>query len=614
MSKEKILSRFPLLFDGAMGTYYREKSKNPLPECEMANIFDKEVIFNIHKEYLNSGADAIKTNTFGANTRSLKCSREVLSTIIESGYNLAKSAIDEIYSEYLSGDIGGEIKERFIFADIGPILYNSVDEEDYNEVEDEYRFILDKFIELGVKNFLFETLDEARAMEDIAKYIKSKVEDSFIITSFAINPDGFTRKGYSAESLIEELSKVNFIDALGFNCVSGPRYILNTLDSLKLPDKFISIMPNSSYPTVVNNRIFYSDNSSYYAKTMMDFISRGVDIIGGCCGTTPEHIEKISYNLKNFNENKLENPGIETSDVDIKIKSKPNSNLFYDKLNAGKKVIAVELDPPTDIDIEKYMKGAKILKDIDVDAVTIADCPVGRARIDSSLMAYKLKSEIGIDPVVHLTCRDRNLNATKALLLGLNIENIRNLIIVTGDPIPTAEKDEIKPVFNFNSRLLAKYISELNEKTFTNKMIISSGLNINVRRFENELKKAKKKEEYGVEVFYTQPVLSDEAIENLKIAKKELKSKIMGGIIPVVSYRNAVFMNEEISGIKVSDEIISRYEGISKEEGRRLAVEISIDYMRRIEDIVDGFYLITPFSKVDIVKDIINGYKVFKKR
>lgn len=556
----------------------------------MANIFDEDVVFGIHGEYLEAGAVAIKTNTFGANSKSLKCSKSVLESVIESGFKIATRAVEK-YSD-----------ERFVFADIGPISYQNDNNE--QDILDEYRFIVDKFLSLGAENFLFETFDESRMIHPICKYIKEKKPDAFIIVSFALNPDGYTRKGYDGEALLGEFSGAGYVDACGLNCVSGPGFILNTIDRIKLPNKTLSIMPNSSYPTVVNNRIFYSDNSTYFASTMLEFLSRVVDIIGGCCGTTPEHIEKLSRNLKDYRGEKK----LERREVNCKVITEPTSNLFFEKLSGGKKAIAVELDPPADVDIEKYMKNAKLLKDCGVDAITIADCPVGRARIDSSLMAYKIKNEVGIDPVVHLTCRDRNLNATKALLLGLNIENIRNLIIVTGDPIPTAEKDEIKPVFNFNSRLLAKYISELNEKVFTNKMVISAGLNINARNFELELNKARKKVEFGVEVFYTQPVISEAAIENLKIAKRELRAKIMGGIIPIVSYRNAVFMNEEISGIRVAEDIIEMYKDITKEEASKLAVDISLDFMNRIEDVVDGFYLITPFNRVDIIKNIIEKY------
>ncbi len=596
---DKIRSSFPLLFDGAMGTYYIEKSEKPLPECEMANIFDRDKILDIHKEYLRAGAAALKTNTFGANRRSLRCTREILDTIIEQGYKIALEAVDNVKKE------NNDSSEKFIFADIGPVPYDSSDDDSFSTLVEEYVAIVDKFLNLGAKNFIFETFDEGRALHEVSEYIKNKCDDSYIIVSFAINPDGYTRKGYSGEKLLEDFALDKNVDSVGFNCISGPGYILRTVDKIKIPNKTISIMPNASYPTVVNNRIFYSDNANYFANTMLDFLDRGVEIIGGCCGTTPSHIEKLSNNLKKHRIQSLkdEKPQV------FKVRTKPYSNVFYDKLCGGKKVIAVELDPPADVDIEKYMNSLKRLKELDVDAVTIADCPVGRARIDSSLMAYKIKNEVGLEPVVHLTCRDRNLNATKALLLGLNIENIRNLIVVTGDPIPTAEKDEIKPVFNFNSRLLAKYIGELNENVFSNKMVISSGLNINAKNFLAELNKARKKVENGVEVFYTQPVLSENAIENIKIAKKELKAKIMGGIIPIVSHRNAVFMNEEISGINVDEKIIAAYENLTREEAAELAVSMSLEFIEQIEEYVDGLYLITPFNRVEIIRDIVNKYR-----
>ncbi|MEG0250707.1 MAG: bifunctional homocysteine S-methyltransferase/methylenetetrahydrofolate reductase [Peptostreptococcus sp.] len=601
---DKIKSKFPLIFDGAMGTYYRDKVENALPECEMANIFDRDVIFNIHKEYLDAGAVAIKTNTFGANKESLNCSDDVLSTIIESGYRLAQDSV-KLYCK--DNKIARE--DRFVFADIGPISHPS-DSYSYKDLVEEYVDIVDKFLELGAKNFIFETLDEDIFLLDVCNYIRKKEADSFIMVSFAINPDGYTRKGYYGEELIENISKSNLVDSVGFNCISGPGYLLKTIEKINLPESTISIMPNASYPTIVSNRVYYSDNASYFANAMMDFLDYGVEIIGGCCGTTPKHIDKINDIIGERKDIKSLKKLISTDKIESmrKIKTKKNPNLFYDKLCSSKKVIAVELDPPADINIEKYMENAYSLKKAGVDAITIADCPVARARIDSSLMAYKIKNELDIEPIVHLTCRDRNLNATKALLLGLNIENIRNLIIVTGDPIPNAEKNEIKPVFNFNSRILSQYIRELNEKIFTNNMMISSGLNINARNFAMELEKAKKKEEAGVEVFFTQAILSEKAIENLDWAKKVLKSKVMGGIIPIVSYRNAVFMNEEISGISVGKKIIEKYNGVSKEKASRLAVEISLEFMRKIEDKVDGFYLITPFSRVEIIEEIMKKY------
>ena len=206
----------------------------------------------------------------------------------------------------------------------------------------------------------------------------------------------------------------------------------------------------------------------------------------------------------------------------------------------------------------------------------------------------------------HIHLADKiNLNATKALLLGLSMEGVHNVLLVTGDPIPTEDRDEVKTVFNFNSRKLARYVSGLNETTLRTPFRIFGALNLNARNFEMQLKIAKEKEENGVKGFLTQPVLSAEALENLKLARKELKGYILGGIFPVVSYRNACFLNNEISGMRVCDEIISLYEGKDRDEAEELAVTISATIAREIAPYTDGLYLMTPFKRVELMKRIL---------
>ncbi len=578
-----------LIFDGAMGTYYRNISNNPLPECEMANLFDRDKVLKIHREYIDAGANCIKTNTFGANSAALSAMPDVIEKVITAACELATEAVD-----------GRDIK---IFADIGPILGEHAE-----DILSEYKSIIDIFIENKIYNFLFETFSAPDYLVELSDYIKSKNREAFIITSFAIGPDGYTRSSYNGEALITEMASAD-IDAVGFNCISGPYHLLEYVKTIKLPDKFLSIMPNAGYPTVVGNRTYYADNSSYFANATSEFIDIGFSILGGCCGTTPEHIEKLVEATKNRKESVSTARPRKT----IRLQTEPSENLFYKKLTSGQKVIAVEYDPPASCDIKNYMANVKKLKSVGVDAITIADCPVGRARIDSSLMAFKIKNEMDIDPIVHLTCRDRNLNATKALLLGLNVENILNLILVTGDPIPSAQRDEIKSVFNFNSALLTKYINELNEDIFTNKMITSGALNINAINFEHELRKAQNKEEMGTKVFFTQPVASQPAIDNLILARETLNAHIMGGIIPIVSHKNAVFMNEEISGIIVDNSIIGKYESVSDEVASKMAVDLSLDFIDKISSLVDGYYIITPFNRVDIVENIVRQMNTGKK-
>lgn len=571
-----------LIFDGAMGTYYRNIAKNPLPECEMANLFDRDTVLKIHQEYVAAGANAIKTNTFGANSISLSAMPDIIEKIIIAACELAFQVAKE-----------NNVK---VFADIGPI-----EGEDSESIILEYKSIIDIFLGQGIENFLFETFSTPDYLHELSEYIRSKTENPFIIASFAIGPDGYTRSSYNGENLIMEMA--DHVDAVGFNCVSGPYHLLEYVKNIKLPLIKLSIMPNAGYPTVVGNRTYYADNSYYFANTMTEFMDLGFEILGGCCGTTPEHIQKLTDAVKS---RETEAPVVVHSRKTQRLHTEPSENLFYKKLESGKRVIAVEYDPPASCDIKEYMNNVRKLKSVGVDAITIADCPVGRARYDSSLMAFKIKNEIDIDPIVHLTCRDRNLNATKALLLGLNVENILNLILVTGDPIPSAQRDEIKSVFNFNSTLLTKYINELNENLFTNEMITSGALNINALNFEHELRKAKKKEEMGTKVFFTQPILSQSALVNLKLSKENLDAKLMGGFIPIVSHRNAVFMNEEIAGITVDTDIIKLYENIDADEATRKAVDLTLEFIQKAEDYLDGIYLITPFNRVDIIEKIVD--------
>ena len=220
-------------------------------------------------------------------------------------------------------------------------------------------------------------------------------------------------------------------------------------------------------------------------------------------------------------------------------------------------------------------------------------------------MACKIQRELGVNVLPHMTCRDRNLNATQALLLGLCAEGVRNVLIVTGDPIPTASRDEVKSVYNFNSRKLIQYVASLNRTQLPRPFHIFGALNVNARNFSVQLDMAKQKEEAGCEGFMTQPVLTWQALENLKQARAELKGKILGGILPIVSGRNAHFINSEIAGITVDQFIIDCYDGADRAKGEELAVEFSAGFARRMRPHVDGFYIVTPFARTALVSTIM---------
>ena len=297
----------------------------------------------------------------------------------------------------------------------------------------------------------------------------------------------------------------------------------------------------------------------------------------------------------------------------VKEQTVENEDAFLRKLNAGEKVIAIELDSPRNADLTGYLEGAKKLQAAGADLLTIADCPIAQARMDSSLVACRVHRELGLCTLPHLTCRDRNLNATKALLLGLYAEGVREVLAITGDPIPTAERDEVKNVYQFNSRKLAQYIVSLagEGREMPGPMTVFGALNLNARNFDVELRRAQEKLQNGMSGFLTQPVLSAQAVVNLKKTRETLgeKAKILAGIMPVVSQRNAIFMENEVNGIHVDAEIIERFAGLDRAQGEELGLEVSVKAAQAAAPYADGFYLMTPFNRIALMERLIARLK-----
>ena len=583
MTVREHLKAGPLLFDGGMGTYFSQRSKSAGSGCELANLSQPTLIADIHREYLEAGSQAIKTNTFAVNRVAFQGDEELARRTIEAGWRLASEAAAKF--------------DAFVFADIGPITELS----EQADAEREYIWVAEQFLALGARNFLFETNANPRGLAAAARFIKEKAPDAFVITSFAVQADGFSRDGIFASELIAEMAACSAVDAVGFNCVCGARHMLELARELDHSGVTLSLMPNAGYPVVIHNRTFYEGDPAYFAAQLAQLRIEGAAILGGCCGTTPVHIAAVLEALAQAGQG--ERPAAPKRQTPREADS--DGSRFWEKLRRGEKVVAVELDPPADVTLNRFMGGAWELKGAGVDIITIADCPIARARMDSSLLACKIRRELGMEALPHMTCRDRNLNATKALLLGLYAEGIRNVLLVTGDPIPTAERDEVKSVYQFNSRKLAAFVSGLAAKNLPSPFHLFGALDVNARNFDVQLRLAQQKQEKGIVGFLTQPVLTPQAFENLKRARQELSGYILGGIIPVVSARNARFMDSEINGIRVDPQITALYEGKDRAEGEELAVAISAEIARQIAPYVDGYYLMTPFQRTGLICRIL---------
>ncbi len=591
-----------LLFDGAMGTYLDQELKRcgiDMPDFvvyESLNITNPQMVKRIHQQYINAGAQCIKTNTFGANTAVLQQPFGDVAALLRAGYEIAQEAAKD--------------RGVAVFADMGPINVQedktAPPEQNRQRVIGEYKKIVDVFVDLGAENFLFETLNHDYFVKEMVEYIhavcQEKGREPFIIAQFAITADGFTNIGVSGKRIFADMSAIPQLDAFGFNCVCGPTHLLNYIKNYPLGDKTISIMPNAGYPVTINNRTVFDSSPAYFAEKILELKQQGVKIFGGCCGTTPEHISAIHKALQGQREQAPFYAVAKTVKSQEATKSR-----FLQKLESGKKVVAVEVDPPVTNEVGRLLAIAEELKLAGADCLTIADCPIARVKADSSMMSAKLKKEIGIDVIPHLTCRDRNINATKALLLGLQVEGIQNVLLVTGDPLPQSIRDEVKSVFHLNATRLCDYVANLNEELFPEApFAIGAALNVNAPNFGVELQRAKQKIKNGAMYFLTQSIYSETAIANFLQAKQELDAYLLAGIMPIVSYRNACFINNEVSGITIPEDICRRFEGQTPVACKQISLDVAMQACAKLYQAADGFYLTTPLNKVDLITSLLD--------
>lgn len=590
MNIREYLKKSKLIADGSFGTYYSQKYKTvDIPEY--ANITASQRISEIHAEYINSGAKLIRTNTFASNTYSLDCSIEQVKENIKAAYKIAKEAVEQ------SG------KEIFIAGNIGPVP--AVFQPDFEAVEEEYYQIAKTFIDEGADILCFETFTQSEHIMPAIKRIKEEC-NPFIIVQFCVNQYGYSEAGESAERLVSETAFSKCVDAVGLNCGVGPAHMQQILSRINLNNNcFVTAMPNAGYPLLVRNRVKYADNPIYFASKVNDIALLGADIIGGCCGTTPDYIREVAKTVDLTPTVKSDETSANNENEKPVIKKSFFRNA--DGTIKDKKLIAVELAPPFGANDKKLLEAAHMLKGLGVDVLTFPDSPSGRTRIDSVLMAQKVKNVTGFEVMPHICCRDKNAIAVRSTFLGASINGINNFLIITGDPIPVMARQVVKSVFNFDSVGLMRIADEMNSEALKDSPLTYGGaINQSRRRIESEIKRVQKKMEAGAEFFLTQPVFTAEDAERLRRVKEETGARILCGIMPLISRKNALFMKNEISGVNVTDEVIERYpENADREDGENVGVELAKEMIAATRDFADGYYFSFPFNRTYLLKRII---------
>ena len=586
-----------LITDGSFGTYYGDKYETQqMPEFCNFDQADFGKVVEIHREYIKAGAHLIRTNTFATNSVMLDMEFDKVQENIKNAVNCAKEAVADA--------------EVFIAGDIGPIPSDLC--LDPQEVEEEYYKIAKTFVEKGISILTFETFPDIDSIVPAIKRIKAE-NDVFVMVQFSINQYGYTKAGIRARKLFLVASQIDEIDAVGLNCGVGPGHMEQIMSDLledwdvmeKLKGKYIVSLPNAGYPERIRNHITFAKHPDYFVSKLDELEKKGIEILGGCCGTTPDFIKLLSDKI-----DISQKPRIQVDKVDDDEKAEPENKAFFvDKLGTGEKIIAVELAPPANTNDANVLKGAHMLKELGVDVLTFPDSPSGRTRVDSVLMAEKVHRATGMCVMPHICCRDKNAIAMRSVFLGAHINDIHNFLIITGDPVPSVSRSSVKAVFNFDAVGLMNIARDMNDENFKECPLVYGGaINQGRRNIEVEIGRVKRKMEAGAQFFLTQPVFTTEDADRLRRFKEETGARILCGIMPLISRKNASFMKNEIAGVNVTDEIIERYpENATREEGEAVGIEIAKEIIAYTEDFVDGYYFSFPFNRVYMLEKILNS-------
>lgn len=611
-----------LVADGAFGTcYVGMYGEQGTVAPELANIRYPERVLEIHKEYVKAGAGLIRTNTFAANTASLDADMDYVVSNVRAAVKLAKCVAEEaaeagcirtndaVVTE--SGESGMNRKKVYIAGDIGPIPADAG--LTMNERISQYKLLGETMQDLGVDIIWFETFPEFNVLEPVLKHLKTR-KDTPVMVSFCVNQFGYSNCGFSARALLSQAAGDPDVDCVGFNCGVGPYHMLQLLKKLDVDcGKPVSVMPNAGYPKFTQSRLVFNDNKEGFIDKIQDIVALGADIIGGCCGTNPEYIHQITERVKNGDIVKTAKVHVEKKQSD----NVPKDNFLKGRLErggadmknaGGHKLIAVELAPPVDVNDQKLLDAAHILKQSQVDVVTFPDSPSGRTRADSILMAEKVHKETGLRVMPHLCCRDKNAIAIRGSVLGAQLNGIKDFLVITGDPVPVMFRQTTRSVFNFDSVGMMRLLQSMNEEVFgKDKITYGGAINQNRMNTKFEVDRIKRKMEAGAEFFLTQPVFSREQAQILRNMKAETGATILVGVMPLVSRRNALFMKNEMAGIEIPDEIIERYgENATRQEGEDCGIRIAREILEYTEDFADGYYFSFPFNRVHMLAHIVD--------
>ena len=588
-----------LTADGAMGTLLYSYG---IEYCnEELNLQRPEVIEKIHLDYIKAGADIIQTNTYGANAA--KLARYGLEEQV-AGIN--KAAIDIAKRAAAPGG-------QFVFGTIGGIRGIRKSDATLQEIIAMVDQQASHLLAGNPDGLLLETYYDFEELAETVKHLKG-MTDTPLIAQVSMHDPGILQNGMSLNEALHQLESLG-ADIVGVNCRLGPHHTIQAFEEVTLPEKaFLSAYPNASLLDVEDGRIVYESEADYFGRAALLLREEGVRLIGGCCGTTPKHIEAVKKHLNHLppiaHKEVTERKPIVIREAEA-LEVKP----LHEKAKTERTII-VELDTPRHLDTTKFLEGSAALNEAGVDAITMADNSLASPRISNMAMGSILKHKQDIRALAHITCRDRNLIGLQSHLMGLDALGIHDILAVTGDPTKVGDFPGATSVYDVSSMELVQLIKKLNEGiSFSGKPLrkkanfsVAAAFNPNVRVLDRAVARLEKKIESGADYFISQPVYTKEKIIEIHEATKHLETPIFIGVMPLTSIRSAEFLHNEVPGIKLSEDALERMRACGEDKDRATAegIQIAKELIDTAAELFHGIYLITPFVRYDMTVELIH--------
>ncbi|WP_085991458.1 bifunctional homocysteine S-methyltransferase/methylenetetrahydrofolate reductase [Oceanobacillus senegalensis] len=587
-----------LIADGAMGTLLYSYGVDR--SFEELNLTHEDQIIDIHRRYIEAGADVIQTNTYGANY--LKLSR----------YGL-QDQVKKINAAAVRNAKLAATKDTFVLGTIGGIAGTQVQNNDKEEIKRSFREQLYCLLMEGVDGLLLETYYDLEELTSVLQIAKEET-DKPIITNVSMHEPGTLENGTSLQEALNHLEDFG-ANIVGVNCRLGPFHMLQALKTVGIPNKtHLAAYPNASLPAYREGKLIYENKPEYFRSCAIDFHKEGVRLFGGCCGTTPEHIQAISKSIKGLAPITKKKTPKSKSKVRIRENNNQGPDALLDAVENQHTVI-VELDTPKHLNTEAYLKGAKVLKEAGVDAITMADNSLATPRISNIAMASIIKEKLNIPTIVHLNCRDRNLIGLQSHIMGLHTLGLHHILAITGDPTKLGDFPGATSVFDVRSFDLIKLVKQLNKglsysgKSFEEFTFFKVGaaFNPNINRLDKAVERMKKKIECGADYFLTQPIYSKEKIIQLSESTKHIEKPIFVGIMPLTSSRNAEFLHNEVPGFKLTNEVRDRMRMVAEDKQKSITqgLEITKELLDTAMKYFNGIYLVTPFNRYDMTAELV---------